>query len=247
MLAPDHIRTLRRDDLRGWVAERQRPIAALTASNEALRAELDQLKRGGKRQAAPFSKDTRVAEPKPPGRTPGAGTFRYRESPPPETSTEPPVDVRVWREACPVGGGPLTEERVEFASRTELRARPRPQVTRDRGWVCRGTGGGQPVRGEHPDGAPAQYGATAPRLGPRGMAAAQAWPEGVGLPVRKVPRVMAMGPGVQLTPGALPQAALRRAAGPLGIADEQGRASCGRPRWCLRMTPAGVSGAPLPP
>jgi transposase len=106
MIEPEHILTLSREDLLGLVAELQRQIAALTASHEALRAELDQLKRGGKRQAAPFSKDTRVAEPKPPGRKPGSGTFRYRESPPPETITEPPVDVRVWLDACPVCGGP---------------------------------------------------------------------------------------------------------------------------------------------
>jgi transposase len=55
-----------------------------------------------------------VAAPKPPGRKPGSGTFRYREIPPPETITAP-VDVRVFLDACPVCGGPLVEERVDFA------------------------------------------------------------------------------------------------------------------------------------
>jgi transposase len=60
---------LSREDLLALVVELQRPIAAL-------RAEIDQLTRGGKRQAAPFSKGTRAAEPKSPGRKPGSGTFR---------------------------------------------------------------------------------------------------------------------------------------------------------------------------
>jgi len=174
MIEPEHLLTLRREDLRGLVAERQRQIAALTASNEALGAEIDQLKRGGKRQAAPFAKDTRVAEPKPPGRKPGSGTFRYREIPPPETITEPPVDVRVFLDVCPVCGGPLAAERVDFTYGPDRPDRPRPPVTRYRVWGCRYTVCGQPGRGHHPDVAPDQYGATAHRLGPRVMAAAHA-------------------------------------------------------------------------
>jgi hypothetical protein len=67
------------------VVERQRPLTELRASHEVWRAEIDQLTRGGKRQAAPCSKGTRVADPKPPRRTPGSGTCRYREAPPPES------------------------------------------------------------------------------------------------------------------------------------------------------------------
>ena len=212
-----------------------------------MRAEIEQLKRGGKRQAAPFSKGTRVTEPKPPGRKPGAGPFRYREAPPPEAITEPPVDVKVTLDACPRVAGPLAEERVDLAYTTELPETPRPQVTQYRVWVCRCTVCGTQVRGQHPDVAPDQAGATAHRLGPRVMAAAHALHYGVGIPVRKVPAVLAALTGVQLTQGALTQDALRRAAG-------SGRArptsSCGlrcrRRRWCTPMTPAGGSAASPP-
>lgn len=44
------------------VTELQRQMAELTANNTALRAEIEQLKRGGKRQAAPFSKGTREVD-----------------------------------------------------------------------------------------------------------------------------------------------------------------------------------------
>ena len=72
MSQPTDLPALSREDLLALVAELQRQIAELTANNDALRAELDQLTRGGKRQAAPFSKGTRVPAPKPPGRKPGS-------------------------------------------------------------------------------------------------------------------------------------------------------------------------------
>jgi hypothetical protein len=90
MTALEPVALLSREELLGLVAElrrqnaeRQRQMAALSASHEALRAEIDPLKRGGKRQAAPLSKGPREPAPKRPGRKPGSGTFRYRNAPPP--------------------------------------------------------------------------------------------------------------------------------------------------------------------
>jgi cell division protein FtsB len=60
MIEREPLHALRRADLLALVAELQHQIAELRASHTALRAEIDQLKRGGKRQAAPFSKGTRV-------------------------------------------------------------------------------------------------------------------------------------------------------------------------------------------
>ena len=93
-MEPRDLPEVSREELLALVVELPRQITEWRASHEALRAEIDRLTRGGKRQAAPCSKGTRVAEPKPPGRKPGSGTFRYREAPPPEAITEPPVDVR---------------------------------------------------------------------------------------------------------------------------------------------------------
>jgi len=225
MIEREPLHALSREDLLALVAELQRQIAELRASQEALRAEIDQLKRGGKRQAAPFSKGTRVPAPKPPGRKPGSGLFRDREAPPPEAITEPPVDVTVTLAACPVRGGHLIEERVDMVYRTELPERPRPKVTRYRVQVCRCTMCGTEVRGQHPDVAPEQAGATAHRLGPRVMAAAHAWHDGVGIPVRQVPAVLQALTGVQLTQGAITQDALRRAEGTIGTGYAQWRAA----------------------
>jgi transposase len=225
MIEPRDLPALSREELLALVGELQRQITELRASHEALRAEIDQLKRGGKRQAAPFSKGTRVADPKPPGRKPGSGTFRHREVPSPEAITAPPVDVRVTLDACPACGGPLAEERVDLAYRTEIPARPQPQVSQYRVWVCRCTVCGHTVRGQHPDLAPDQTGATAHRVGARVMAAAHVLHYGVGIPVRKVPAVLHILSGVRLTQGTLTQDALRRAAGTVGTAYAQLRAA----------------------
>jgi hypothetical protein len=220
MSEPTDLPALNREGLLALVVELQRQVAALTATNEVLRAELDQLTRSGRRQAAPFSKGTWAAEPKPPGRKPGSGTFRYREAPPPEALTEPPVDVQVSLVACPACGGELVEERVDFAYRTELPELPRPHATRYRVWGCRCVACGTQVRGQHPDLASDQYGATAHRLGPRVRAAAHTLHYGVGIPVRKVPAVLQVLTGVQVTQGALTQDALRQAQHLVGTADE---------------------------
>jgi hypothetical protein len=147
MSEPTDFPALSREELLAWVAELQRQIAELTANNEALRAELEQLTRSKKRQAAPFSKGTRAPAPKPPGRKPGSGLFRYREAPPPEASTEPPVEVTVTLAACRVCGGLLTEERIDVVYRTELPKHPHPKVTPYRVHVCRCMVCGAQVRG----------------------------------------------------------------------------------------------------
>jgi hypothetical protein len=218
MTLPENLTSLSRDELLALVAVLQRQVAALTAANDALRADIARLTRDGKRQAAPFSKGTRVAQPKRPGRKPGSGTFHYREAPLSEQITAPPVDVPVLVVACPACGGPLTPARVDFAYTTDILASPRPPVTQYRVSVCRCLICGKQVRGQPPDVAPDQYGATAHRVGDRAMAAAHALPYGIGMPVRKVPRVLAALPGIALPQGAITQDALRRATGEVGEA-----------------------------
>ena len=147
------------------VSQLQRQVAQLAASNEALPAENAELKRGAKRQAAPFSKGTRVSQPKRPGRQPGEGTFSFRQAPRPEEITEPPMNVPVTLESCPTCGGKLAEKRVDLAYITDLPPLSQPKVTQYRVWVCQCTGCGRRVPGQHPDLALDQYGATAHRVG----------------------------------------------------------------------------------
>jgi transposase len=69
-----------------------------------------------------------------------------------------------------------------------------------------------------PTSATDQYGATAHRLGPRVLAAARSLHYQRGVPVRRVPAILAELAGVQVTQSALTQDALRQAAGPVGTA-----------------------------
>jgi hypothetical protein len=209
MSSSDPYRALSREDLVQLILEQQRQIAELQAA-------LEQLRRAGKRQAAPFAKGTRQAKPKRPGRKPGQGLFRYRAVPEPAEVTEPPVEVPVTQACCPACGGTLVEEGIEYAYRTELPALVQPQVTQYCIEVCRCMECGQQVRGAHPDVAPDQDGASAQRLGERALAAAHALHYGVGVPVRKVPAILEMLAGLQVTQSALTHDAQRRVAGSVG-------------------------------
>jgi transposase len=199
------------DALERLVTEQQAVIAAL-------RAELEQLTRRTKRQAAPFSKDTRVAAPKRPGRKPGQGPFHCRAAPPAAALSEPPITVPVTETACPACGGALVEERVDLASVTDLPERPTPQVRQYRVSVCRCQACGKAVRGQHPGLAPDQYGATADRVGERLLGAGHVLHHAAGVPLRKVPGILRLLTGASVTEGALVQDAQRRAAGPVGEA-----------------------------
>jgi hypothetical protein len=115
MSSLEDLESLSREELLALLAELQRQVAELTASNASLRSEIPELQRRTKRQAAPFSKGTRVNKPKRPGRKPGEGTFSFRQAPKLEEITEPPVEVLVSQETCPGSGGRLAEERVDLA------------------------------------------------------------------------------------------------------------------------------------
>jgi hypothetical protein len=93
MSCPEDIASLSPEDLRALVAQ-------LTASNQTLVTENEQLKRSVKRQAAPFSKGTRAQQPKRPGRKPGEGTFSSGK----EAASRPPPPLRTGYESFPSSG-----------------------------------------------------------------------------------------------------------------------------------------------
>ena len=213
----------------GAVAERlavlERRNAELEAIVSELRAELERLKRRQRRQAAPFGREAPAADPKPPGRKPGQGTFTYRTAPPLEVLSEPPIAVPVTETACPHCGAALVAEEPDAASITDLPEQPRPVVRRYAVGVSRCQSCGRRVRGRHPDLAVDQHGATAHRLGPRVLATGHALHYGQGVPQRKVPAILHALTGVPVTQGALAQDARRRADGGVGQAYQDLRGS----------------------
>lgn len=232
-------------NLQDQVARLQRQVVQLTAANEELRKETTELKRAGKRQAAPFSKGTRRTNPKRPGRKPGMGFFSYRKPPSPDEVTELPVDVPVTADTCLGCGGRLQHEGVDVAYVTDIPPIPQPIVTKYRVQVCRCTSCGKQVRGQHSDLAQGQYGASAHRVGSRLMAAAHVLHYGVGVTVRKVPKVLKVLTGVKVTQSAITQDAMRRAQGPVGSAYEALRRSvCDSPVTYTDDTGWRVGGEP---
>src|SRR3974377_1792084 len=157
-----------------------------------------------------------VRETIPAAASPGQGCSAFRAPPAPGWAAEPPVEVGLTEPVCPWCGQPLEEEGVESASTTEIPPHPQPTVRFYRVHVYRCRSCGQRVRASHPDLAPDQYGATAHRLGPRVMATAHVLHYGVGIPVRKVPTVLRILTGIELTESAIVQDAQQRLAHAVG-------------------------------
>ena len=206
---------LSREELIAVIREQQRVI-------EQLREEIERLKRSGQRSAAPFSKGKGKSNPKPPGRKPGQGYFRFRTAPEQTPAEVLTAEVPVQ---CPECGGKLDRVGEEWATTTDMVVNPQPRVTGFRVPVCRCRQCGKPVRGTAPGLAPDQAGATAHRLGPGVKAAAHVLHYGVGVPVRKVPQVLKELTGVSVTQSALTQDALRQAQGKMATHYQQLRAS----------------------
>src|SRR5580658_5095473 len=200
------LESLRQEELIQIILDQHRLI-------EQLRIDVEQLKKRG--SAAPFSKGTRKSNPKAPGRKPGQGYFRFRKEP--EQAKKPgAITVPVAAAGCPRCGGTLGEARPEIVSTTDIPAALVPEVrlyaveTRQ----CRKCG--KSVRGQHPDVAPGQQGATAHRVGPRVKALAHIPHYVHGVPVRKTAEIVEQLTGVRLTQGAITQDATKQSEGPVG-------------------------------
>lgn len=205
-------------------------IDRLQSENEQLQREIEQLRRELK-AAGRGQKAKRERKPKKdkkrPGRKAGQGPFSYRKAPP-ESASEPPVEVPVTITVCPCCGGELRYERTDHVSNTDMPEQPQPEVKNYAVEVRRCERCGQRMRGQHPDVAPDQYGATAHRLGPRVKAAAHAMHYGFGVPVRKVPKIVHELTGIEVTQSALTQDALKKSAGVVGNAYQELRVAVGQ-------------------
>ena len=142
-----------------------RLIEELRAEVDRLKRELEESRRAGKRQAAPFSRGLPKAAPKRPGRKPGHEP-RHRAAPPPEQvdrTVESPLP-----EDGPRCGTPLGSPSATFHDQDQIDLpEPKPVVTRFRVPVaicpaCRAR-----VQGRHPEQTSDALGAAAVKLGPR--------------------------------------------------------------------------------
>jgi transposase len=151
--------------LRARVAELERTVERQLATIERLTAALDETRRAGKRQAAPFRKaDGPKPEPKKPGRKPGDahGPHAHRAPPPPnalDETHEAPLPC-----ACPnCGGRRFDDQRVVVQYQTEIPRRPIQRKFNIHVARCRGCGGA--VQGRHELQTSDATGAAASQLG----------------------------------------------------------------------------------
>lgn len=194
------------------MAETQTPApccpncARLEAENARLRAAVEELRRGGKRQAAPFSKGPPKEHPRTPGRKAGEAHGRHAHR-------EPSSKVDEEHEAplpptCPFCGQQglheteTVEQYQDEICRRPIRRRFHIHVGR-----CRHCG--RRVQGRHPLQTGDAGGAAAAQVGPDAQAVVVSLNKEAGLSHGKVCRVMRDTYGISLTRGGAAQIVLR--------------------------------------
>ena len=206
--------------LRERLEDAEEDIDRLRRENEQLRKELKAAGRGSKR-----GRRKPKADPKRPGRKAGQGRSTFRQAPVGAgANREPPMEVPVTVSPCPCCGGELRYERTDEVTVTDMPPAAQAEVKSYAVEVRRCQRCGQRVRGQHPDVAPDQYGATAHRIGPRVKAAAHTVHYGMGVPVRKLPAMLREFTGIAVTQSALSQDALKKSEGVIGNAYRELRA-----------------------
>jgi len=207
------------------VMELREQNARLAAEIAALKRRLEEKERSSKRQAAPFSKGGKKANPKKPGRKPGEGKFSRRDLPTEEEITHR-VQVPLQGDRCPFcGSSNLGEVRIERAFCTDISESPKPQVTAYSLEVRKCLNCGRTLRGQHPQVDPSQHGATAHRVGNGVFTRPHALHYGIGVPMRKVPTILRELCGVPITQSTIQRDAMRHNQAEVGEEYQQLRAS----------------------
>jgi transposase len=156
--------------LRARVAELEGMVRAMREQIQTLTAALEESRRAGKRQAAPFRKPRRAEKPKKPGRKPGDQYGEHaRRSVPDDAPIDETHDAPLPPE-CPKCGSRRLEEDEPTAEQfqTEIVCRTvRRRFAIHRGH-CRNCGA--PVTGRHPLQTSAATGAAGEQLGPQAHA-----------------------------------------------------------------------------
>lgn len=197
------------EQLREIIQQQQRQIEALQAEVARLRGELEEARRHGKRQAAPFRKGTPKNNPKKPGRKAGPdhGKHAHRQPPPPQEITE--TLEAPLPDACPHCGAAVTGTELAQQFQDEI---PRQPIRRQFNvHVGRCTRCGRRVQGRHPLQTSDALGAAQSQLGPDAQAAVVDLNKEMGLSHHKIAKTMGALFGIDLTRGASAQVVLRAA------------------------------------
>jgi transposase len=204
-------------------------IGSLEEEVVRLRAENEELKRA-RHVSSPFSKGTMKAKRNRSGRTAGEGEFRNRPAPKEDEITYR-EEVKVEETECPECGGELVADGEEVVTVAEIAEMPKPEVKEFRMEVCRCGQCGKKVRARHPEVAEDQRGATAHRVGERAYAMAAMLHYEVGVPMKKLRKVLKRLLGLDVTQGAISQALKRLLARAVGPAYAKLRSGIRNAEW----------------
>ena len=185
----------------------ERQVADLQAQVEQLQRLLDEHRRGGKRQAAPFAKGPPKPAPKKPGRKPGKdyGTKAHRQPPEQIDETyEAPLP-----DACPDCGGLIAETHIDHQYQVEIPRRPIHRQFNIHIGCCQRCR--RRVQGRHPLQTSDALGAAAAQLGPDAQAAVVELNKQGGMAHGKISRVLDSLFGIRLTRGGSTHVVLRAA------------------------------------
>jgi transposase len=241
-----------RDRLAGEVERLTDENQRLKARVGELLARVEALRRAGKRQAAPFSKDQPTPNPRRPGRKPGVAYGQHARRPVPDR-VDRVVAVGLGS-VCPSCGGELAVERVASQWQEDLPPPAQTEICRYEVQIGRCRTCRRRVQPRHPDQTSDALGAAAVQLGPRAVALAAWCSKGLGLPAGKVARLLGQ-LGLKVTSGGVTQAVARAArrclatdaalaegvkASPVVAPDETGWRVAGRRAWLWAFAGQGV-------
>src|SRR4051794_3968993 len=202
------------NDLLDLTRQQARQLDELRAEVDRLKAELEQARRAGKRQAAPFSKGPPGPHPKRPGRPPGHPPH-HRPVPAPE-KVDRTIEVPL-PSTCPECRAPLDDAPVTVHDQYQIDLpEPKPIITRFRIPVVRCPACFRRVQGRHPEQTSDALGAAAVQFGPRLLGLAADLKHRLGVSYRKCSSLLLTLTGLVVCSAALVRSShrLRRLAQP---------------------------------
>jgi len=177
------------------IAELEKQLAQALAMIQKLQKEVEELKRAGKRQAAPFARRKWVERPKKPWRKKGQGKFAHRATPTIKQITETKI---AKLHGCPECGGKVREIHKHDQYETDI---PVIEVKTTHfitySGYCRECH--KRVRSRHPDQTSQATGAAGVLVGPRAKALAVDLKHRLGVSYGKVSEVLQDAFGLQVS------------------------------------------------
>jgi transposase len=192
--------------LRFEKAALEKRLARLEAELQALKEQLENTERRGKRQATPFSKGEPKATPKTPGRQVGHPAAHRSIPDTVDRAEEAPLP-----RACPDCGGAVVEDDVQTQYQIDL---PRPipvTVTQFNIHVGHCDRCGQRLQGRHAEQTSDATGAAAVQIGPNALGLAAELKHVIGVPFGKVARILSTATGLTVNRSTLARASQRLA------------------------------------